>query len=407
MKKTDTLFLFTISFPIEEGEPFLNNEFPYLLENFKNINIVSSANKSNNPKLNIPVNVFTIWDILKTGKRKKVFIQNFFLISRILINEFFHCKSKIFFLKNSREYLNILINSCICSDYLIRLPDFNRNAAFYSFWMNHHAVTLAVMKMQGRIDHFVLRVHGYDLILERWPHHYIAFQKTCHKMADRILTVSKKSLDYFVNTYGLSNKADFTYLGTIDNGINPISNKEDLMLVSCSNIIPLKRLELIIEILKQVNVKVKWVHFGEGYTKKEILEQCSSLPQNIIVEFKGQVSQQELFEFYRNNPIHYFINVSNSEGLPFTIIEAISFGIPIIATNVGGTSEIVNDKTGILLDEDFDTTKVAHYFNDYVRLPYSASSFREGVREFWKNNFFAGIVYPHFINKNLINLGNL
>ena len=54
----------------------------------------------------------------------------------------------------------------------------------------------------------------------------------------------------------------------------------------------------------------------------------------------------------RSQPIDIFINVSSSEGLPVAIMEAISFDIPIIATNVGGTSEIVTPETGILIAPD-------------------------------------------------------
>lgn len=402
MKTKLNLFLFTISFPNEEGEPFLANEFPYLSDSFERIHIITSSGKTNNITLPAHVTVHNIWEIIKGANRKKIFLSSLFLISRILIFEFFACRSKTFFLKNSRFYLNTIINSLICSDYIHKLQDFKRESVFYSFWMNNHALTLAVMKMQKRIDQFVFRVHGYDLILERWPHKYIAFQKTCHNYAEKIFTVSKKSLEYFNQTYSNSKKARVAYLGTIDNGTNPLPLNETVTLVSCSNIIPLKRLHLIIDILKKTSAKVIWIHFGEGYLKNEIIAQCKALPPNISVEFRGQVSQDELFNFYRSNPINYFINVSDSEGLPFTIIEAISFGIPVIATNVGGTSEIVTNDTGILLEENFNSESVICYFNNYKSLPYSTSSFRENVREFWKKNFFAGVVYPAFIQREFI-----
>ena len=45
---------------------------------------------------------------------------------------------------------------------------------------------------------------------------------------------------------------------------------------------------------------------------------------------------------------------SLSEGIPVSIMEAISFGIPIIATNVGGNAEIVNDETGVLIPVNID-----------------------------------------------------
>ena len=48
------------------------------------------------------------------------------------------------------------------------------------------------------------------------------------------------------------------------------------------------------------------------------------------------------------------MNVSESEGIPVSIMEASSFGIPVIATNVGGVGEIVeNGYNGLLLNKDF------------------------------------------------------
>ena len=48
-----------------------------------------------------------------------------------------------------------------------------------------------------------------------------------------------------------------------------------------------------------------------------------------------------MLDYYKNNIIDIFINLSASEGIPVSIMDAISFGIPCIATNVGGTGEIV------------------------------------------------------------------
>jgi len=45
----------------------------------------------------------------------------------------------------------------------------------------------------------------------------------------------------------------------------------------------------------------------------------------------------DVLNYYASNPVDVFINTSSSEGLPVSIMEAMSFGIPVIATNVGGT----------------------------------------------------------------------
>ena len=47
-----------------------------------------------------------------------------------------------------------------------------------------------------------------------------------------------------------------------------------------------------------------------------------------------------------------FINVSTTEGTPVSIMEAISCGIPVIATSVGGNVEIVQERNGYLLDKN-------------------------------------------------------
>ena len=54
-------------------------------------------------------------------------------------------------------------------------------------------------------------------------------------------------------------------------------------------------------------------------------------------------------DYYSKNDIFCFFNCSFSEGLPVSIMEAMSFGIPCVATNVGGVSELVDDSNGKLL----------------------------------------------------------
>jgi len=48
------------------------------------------------------------------------------------------------------------------------------------------------------------------------------------------------------------------------------------------------------------------------------------------------------------------MNLSETEGIPVSIMEAQSAGVPILATNLGGTSEIVNNENGFLVEKDFN-----------------------------------------------------
>lgn len=79
----------------------------------------------------------------------------------------------------------------------------------------------------------------------------------------------------------------------------------------------------------------------------------------VTFEFRGNVPNDELQWFYRSNRIDCFITTSETEGLPVSIMEAMSYGIPVIATDVGGIREMV-DGNGILLSPDPDTEEVGN-----------------------------------------------
>ena len=67
----------------------------------------------------------------------------------------------------------------------------------------------------------------------------------------------------------------------------------------------------------------------------------------------GHYPNEELLRYYGSNHVDLFINTSSTEGVPVSIMEAQSFGIPVIATDTGGVKEVVTEGTGSLLPVDF------------------------------------------------------
>jgi glycosyltransferase involved in cell wall biosynthesis len=92
-----------------------------------------------------------------------------------------------------------------------------------------------------------------------------------------------------------------------------------------------------------------WTHFGDGDEKAKIKTILDAFPKNGRAVFLGMVQNTTVIQFYEKNPVDIFVNVSYSEGLPVSIMEALSFGIPCIATDVGGTSEIIDETCGLLV----------------------------------------------------------
>lgn len=95
-----------------------------------------------------------------------------------------------------------------------------------------------------------------------------------------------------------------------------------------------------------------------------------------------------------------FLNVSMSEGIPVSIMEAMSFGVPVIATKVGGTSEIVNQENGSLLPSQPTAEMIKNellYFCNLSKMDQEKYS-KEALKT-WKNKFNAAKNYPEFIQE--------
>lgn len=103
-------------------------------------------------------------------------------------------------------------------------------------------------------------------------------------------------------------------------------------------------------------------------------------------------------EYYKNESVDLFINTSSSEGLPVSIMEACSFSIPTIATNVGGTAEIVREgETGLLLDKDFDPEELGNKIKYMAEISEEEKQkFRDRCRLLWTENFCADSNFRKF-----------
>jgi glycosyltransferase involved in cell wall biosynthesis len=85
--------------------------------------------------------------------------------------------------------------------------------------------------------------------------------------------------------------------------------------------------------------------------------------------FPGNIDTGELWNFYAQRPVDVFVNVSTSEGVAMSILECLSAGVPVIATDVGGSAEAVDDTVGALLPSDVSASQLAETFERFHGLP--------------------------------------
>ena len=228
---------------------------------------------------------------------------------------------------------------------------------YYTYWFDF--TTTALLRLKSKYNLKVItRAHGYDLYEIRRGG-YIPFRDTDVKKIDYIVTISMQGYNYLKNKYSLNNLYN-SYLGIKDfHIINPINvNKKVIKIVSCSLMSPVKRIDMIMKYLSEVsrdlNIKIIWNHIGDGVLKEILIEKKKKFQHKLFdINFVGFLENKDIFEYYNNNSFDYFITLSESEGLPVSLMEAASVSLPIIATNVGGINEIVYDKkNGFLLSEN-------------------------------------------------------
>lgn len=175
-------------------------------------------------------------------------------------------------------------------------------------------------------------------------------------------------------------------------------NSDRLYLVSCSNLVPVKRIDKIIGMLRYLqSFNVTWVHYGDGPLMNWIENEIKTLPDNIKVDLKGNVPNKVLMEEYKNNYFDLFINLSDSEGIPVSIMEAMSFGIPCLATAVGGTLEIVkNAYNGFLVDVNATPKAISDII---LQNKEKLFVMRDYSRKSWETKFCADNNYSNFIDE--------
>lgn len=410
MKKYDKIILFDSYYPFEKGEPFLENEIEYLKNACNELIIIpTSVTNFSNSRLpnDISARIYT-----KTLVRNK-FIRAVSAIAALLNKEVISELNSMF-KKHQLSFRTIALLGMYSSEgrwkfkqvshYLEKLIDKDDKVLFYSYWLDINAYLAKVFRSKYKNSKSVSRAHGFDIYLYRHPKSYFPLRNFIFEGLDSIYSISKDGQDYLNHSFPiLNNTVELSYLGTKDYGLNPNTLSASYEIVSCSNLIPLKRVHLIIEALSSITeIPINWTHFGDGIEKNKLINLAKkSLPTNINWNFVGSVSNQELLDLYKTKHYDLFLNVSESEGIPVSIMEAMSFGIPVIATDVGGTKELVENGTGgYLLNKNFNSKELASLILYYTNTDIiEKNTKRKEARQLWEENFEASKNYTFFYDQ--------
>lgn len=396
------LFLFTNTFPHGFSEAFLESELPFLSEKFEKVTIIPLHKESGGRTLATNVEVWNPIIGFNPNEKFNLLTNGLFNLAPtgFAIKEFFNKKVYLSRKKTWNFFTSLLLFRSIFSNagsWKQLETEIKPEDKLYFYWGDKSVLILPTLK--SRISNTSLvRFHRTDLY-EYAKGGYIPFRDYVFPSIDRFLPISLDGEKYLLKHYtNLLNKEQIRVcrLGVFDNGTNPDRDTDTIFhLVSCSYMVPVKRISLIIDALKYIDFQLKWIHIGTGQLHSQLENSAAQLPANIQVEFAGALSNKEVLTFYEQNHVDLFINVSASEGVPVSIMETLSFGIPVIATDVGGTSEIVDNQVGELLKTDISADEIAETIQQLAS--HDLSELRKNARNRWNDICNAKENYSRFV----------
>jgi glycosyltransferase involved in cell wall biosynthesis len=391
----------TGGFPYGKGETFLETEIVFLARKFTTIHIIAldctTSHKRDLPK-NVSSENFNVPNSILTK----------ILALRFLVNKLFWKELLIIKISYNKSVSLSILKTMLIS--LARANSINKklsgyihkdnNLVLYSYWCDDSALAIAFEKSKNKKTIGITRIHRWDVYFEESQINYLPFRQFIANNCNMIYAISKDGMYSAIREWQINpNKIQVSRLGISNKfKIKLDKSKKTFHITSCSNIIAIKRVHLIAEALTNLkDINLKWTHFGNGPERERIESVIKKIPKSIEVILKGSVSNHAIYSFYNIERPNLFINVSSSEGVPVSIMEAMSFGTPVIATNVGGNSEIVTHQNGYLLEVDPTPEKVAETIELFYNLSIDEKNkLRKIAYETWETEYNAKKNYAQF-----------
>lgn len=372
------LLMLTANFPFENfgDSNFIKNEIEELCNNFDQIKILSTAD----------CNTTNLYSNNKITDKRCVSIKRFRPIKAF--NAMLMCFSK----QARKEYayakqnysnvggLEILKKifkyyyayNCL-GDVIAEMSD--EDTYIYSYWFSSRAFSAvkAVVDDKCKAKKIVSRAHRFDVYKSVG---YQPFRSYLLQNIDEIYFISEEGKTDFEKEIVSKVQNVKSRFSVYRLGVNESTSampdlrsaRQIFKIVSCSNVIQVKRLDLIVKALSLLNFDIEWTHYGDGPEMEHIKKLAEDvLSENKFVKFTfaGKIGNAELMEKYKTEHIDLFVNTSDSEGIPVSIMEAQQFGIPAIARNVGGNREIILEE--LLLPSDVTPEIIANLIKTYAQ----------------------------------------
>ena len=205
--------------------------------------------------------------------------------------------------------------------------------------------------------------------------------------AELIITPSD-NLKNFVKGIGFKNK-----IIKINNGVDitpnedQTSSKSDINIIIISRLVVQKNIDLVIRAFKILNEKnLKLNIIGEGGEFNNLQKLIHDLEVQDNVKILGKIDNNKISDFLKTSDL--FIQASNYEGLPHSLLEAVNYNVPILSTEVGGCKDLINNgERGFIISSPPDKNLIAENISFIISNRIEAEKRAEAAKTFIKKEY--------------------
>lgn len=414
LNMSDTLIYLTESFPcggLTEGV-FVSSELDAISKKFNRIILMPLTRVGEDISTCLAKNVEINFSLTQSALQHNRFLKSFYLFHPFVIKELPYILRQT---KNIRKIIKGCFNAInvltISKEFKRAMAKMNltpENSYIYTFWFENtaHALSYLCGKSGWRMS---TRAHGHDIYDEAVEFRSEHIRNQALQHIEHVYCISQRGVDYLSDKFptqkgrfkklmlGSKRIYEPTKTQTLkgENSDEQIKyEKEEIRLLTVARISKEKRLNLALDFAASLaihnpDINVEWELIGEGPLLSSLKQKADELTlNNLKVKFKGAQPNINIQKEISSDNNRWFILVSESEGIPISIGEAMSYGMPILATNVGGISELVTDhENGILIDKNFIPEDIAVKLAPILKDKTLIRKYGDAGMRKWENSF--------------------
>ncbi|MCK0112772.1 glycosyltransferase [Ornithinimicrobium sp. F0845] len=407
------LLLLTNRYPYGTGEEYLEPELPHLVAAFDRVIVVPTMQtRGQEPTRAVPAGVVVVAPDLPAGRLGRVRLTLDGLVRGGLRPGLPHLPGppprspvpyayEVYFEARSQAVARRVAAALAGAG--LEVPE-----VIYSYWLYvtaRVADLLAGQCPEGR-PVVVSRAHGYDVNVEASPVGYLPQRELLLERMDRVHPVSEAAaVRLRAELPQHAHKVSARRLGSTGSSPEPVARQAPLHVLTVSTVRPLKRLDLVADAvadLQREGVPLRWTHIGGGRPRAlTALRRRTSRLVAGSVELTGPLPHDEVLRWYAEHHPSVLVNVSTSEGVPVSVMEAMAHGVPVLATDVGGTAELLVGQPGLdLLPPRLDPAYLADALRGVAALtPDAYAAVCRHNQASWRAGWDAEVVLARFAHE--------